>query len=143
MLEILNQCAIDQISNGATAAETAVTSSVLDMSGYDGVLFIASLATVVDTSVLGLTAYENTANSTSGGTAVTNGAATFTASGSSNTLLVVDVIRPKNRYLYCTLTRTTANATLNNIVAVRYRGHAAPVTQGATVLAAVTSTPEV
>jgi hypothetical protein len=144
--ELLNQSVITQVSNGSAAGQTAVNSSVLDMSGFDGVCFIALLGTVTDASVLQLSAYENTASSTSSPTpvAVTGGATSaFTASTSSNSVLITDVIRPSKRYVYCTLTRTAQNAVLNNIIAIQYRARAIPVSQPASVVGSATSTPEV
>src|SRR4051812_48853047 len=103
--EILKDCLITTVANSAAAATTAVNTSVLDMTGYDACCFICKLNTVVDASVLTLSAFGNTTSSTSGGTAITTGVAgPFTASTSSNTVLVVDVIRPNLRYLFATLT---------------------------------------
>lgn len=124
------QVKIDRVANAATAGTTAVTSSVLDMQGYEGVLFLAMTGVVTDTSVLTLTAYENTANSTSGGTAISGGATT-PVTGSSNNAdnkeFAVDIVRPTKRYVYATLTRTTANAVVNGIIAIRYKGRTQPV----------------
>jgi hypothetical protein len=89
------------------------------------------------------TAKENTTNSTSGWTAVSGGAtSSVTASTSSNTDFVVDVIRPKDRYVGVAFTRTTQNATVNAIYAVQYRTQSKPVTQPTTVIGSVISTPE-
>lgn len=121
--------------NGASAGTTAQTTSAIDMQGYDGVRFIADLGTVVDASVLTLTVYANDSNAASGGTAITNGAsASVTASTSSNTLMIVDVMQPSKRYVYATLTRTTQNATLNTIICELYRAKSAAITQDTTVL---------
>jgi hypothetical protein len=116
--------------------------------GYDGVVFVALLGDVTATSVLTLTAKENTASSTSSPTptAVTDGAtAAFTAGASDadNKLLVVDVIRCNKRYIFASLTRTVANAVVDGIVAIQYRARNAPITLDSSVLAAALSTPEV
>jgi hypothetical protein len=130
------QVKIDRVANAAAAAQTGVDTSVLDMTGYDGVLFLASLGDVSDTSVLTLTVKENTANSTSSPTptTITNGTASavagpFTAGASDydNKDIAVDVYRPTKRYVFATLTRTTANAVVNGIYAIRYRGRELPI----------------
>lgn len=122
---------IDRVANAAAAAQTAVTSSVIDMAGYDGVAFFALLGDVAATSVLTLTAKENTANSTTTPTptAITGGASTFTAAASDadNKVLGVDVVRPTKRYVFAVLTRTTADAVVDGILAVRYRGKSLPI----------------
>ena len=62
---------ITRVANSAAAATTEVLSSVLDMQGYDGVMFIALLGDITATSVLTLTAKGNSANSTSSPSPVT------------------------------------------------------------------------
>lgn len=142
---LLKDTLLSQVSNGATAGTSAVTTSAVDSSDYDAALFVASLGTVTSGCVLTLTVYENATNSNSGGTAVTSGSCTITDSGgaTSNTLLIVDVIRPSKRYLYATLTRTTDNAVVNNITCQQYRAKNLPVTQGSSVSASAVSSPEV
>lgn len=127
-----------RVANAAAAAQTEVLSSVLDMQGYDGVMFIALLGDVTATSVLTLTAKGNTASSTSSPTPVTQVAtAPFTAGASDadNKLLVVDVFNPALRYVFASLTRTTANAVVDGIVAIQYTAEQRPTVADATVLA--------
>ena len=147
-VSLLKDTLLSQVSNGATAGTSAVTTSVVDMGtspGFDAALFVASLGTVTSTCVLTLTVYENATNSNSGGSAVSSGSCTITDSGgaTSNTLLAVDVLRPTKRYLYATLTRTTANAVVNDITCQQYRAKSVPVTQGSTVSASAVSSSEV
>ena len=129
---------ITVVAAAATAATTAVTSSVLDMQGYDGVMFIALLGDVTDTSVLTLTAKGNTANSTSSPTPVTQKATdAFTAGASTadSKAIVVDVYDPALRYVFAELTRTTANAVVGGIIAIQYGAESRPTTQDASVIA--------
>lgn len=145
---LLKDCKITRVENAAAAGTSEIKTDVLDMTGYDGVLFIAILGDVTDTSVLTLTAKENTANSDSSPTptAVTDGATaahTATAADADNKMLVVDVVRPSKRYVFASLTRTTANAVVDAIIAIQYRARDLPVTQGSTVLASALSTPMV
>ena len=133
---LTENCAIDYIEAAATAGTSTLTTDVLDMQGYDGIVFIAILGDVTDTSVLLLSAYEHTANAASG-TAISGATAGATAGASNydSTLLVVDVQKPSKRYVYATLARGTANAVVNGVLAIRYKGsHSCPVTQGATVM---------
>ena len=142
--EFVKSTLVSVAANSAVAAQTALNTAVLDMDGFDAVTFICKLNTVTDTSILTLTAYENTTSSTSNATAVTGGASTaVTASTSSNTIIVVDVIRPKMRYCFASLTRTVANCVVDSIIALQYRAREVPVTQPAAVIAAQLSTPEV
>lgn len=143
---LLKDCKISRVENAAAAAQTELQTDVLDMSGFDAVCFIALLGDVTTGSVLTLTAKQNTANSVSSPTPtdVTDGDATFTAGASDadNKLLVVDVIRPAERYVFASLTRTTANAVVDGIIAIQYRTKDFPVTQPSSILASALSTPE-
>lgn len=137
-MSLLKNVKVAYVAGAAAAAQTEVLSSVLDMSGYDGVMFIALLGDVTATSVLTLTAKGNTASSTSSPTPVTQTAtAAFTAGASDadSTALVVDVYDPAMRYAFASLTRTTANAVVNGIVAIQYTAEYRPTTQDATVIA--------
>lgn len=129
---------ITVVAAAATAAQTAVTSDVLDMSGYDGVMFIALTGDVTATSVLTLTVKANSANSTSSPTPVTQKATdafTAGASDADSKALVVDVYRPTLRYVFAELTRTTANAVVGGIIAIQYSAANKPTTQAASVIA--------
>lgn len=133
---------ISRVANDAVAGTSDVTSSVLDMTGYDSVVFIALLGDVTSGSVITLTAKENTANSTSSPTptAITGGATgaiTAGAADTDNKLLVSDIMRPDMRYVFCVLSRTTQNAVVDGILAVQYNSKAVPVTQPSDIAASV------
>lgn len=137
-MSLLKNVKVTPVAAAAVAAQTEVLTSVLDMTGYDGVMFIALLGDVTATSVLTLTAKGNSASSTSSPTPVTQVAtAAFTAGASDadDKALVVDVYDPAMRYVFASLTRTTANAVVNGIVAIQYKAEFRPTTQAATVIA--------
>ena len=137
-MSLLKNVKVAYAAGAAAAAQTEVLSTVLDMTGYDGVMFIALLGDVTATSVLTLTAKGNTASSTSSPSPVTQKASTeFTAGASDadSTAIVVDVYDPAVRYMFASLTRTTANAVVNGIVAIQYKAEYRPTTQDATVIA--------
>ncbi len=136
---LLNDVVIDRVLIDTAAGQAATAGDILDMAGFEGVIFIAKLGDVTDTSVVTLTAQQNTANSSSG-MATLSGSATYTAGATNadNNLLVLDVYRPTERYVRPVLTSATANAVKNGIIAIRYGSRKLPATQGATVLASAT-----
>ncbi len=148
-INALTEFAFDYVLGAVAAGTTDQDSAVVDLSGWDGVLFVGMLGDVTSTSVLQLVTYGNTASSTSSPTpvAITGGATvayTASTSDADSTAMIVDVIRPSKRYAFARIKRGTANAVVNGILAIRYRGKTAPpITQGATILASITSTPEV
>ena len=126
------------VAASAVAAQTEVLSSVLDMQGYDGVMFIALTGDVTTACVLTLTAKGNSASSTSSPTPVTQKATTaFTADGTSadDKALIVDVYQPRLRYMFASLTRTAANAVVGGIIAIQYAAGNRPTSQAASVIA--------
>ena len=137
-MSLLKNVKVAYVAGSSAAATTEVLSTVLDMTGYDGVMFVALLGDVTATSVLTLTAKGNTANSTSSPTPVTQKAtAAFTAGATDadSAALIVDVYDPALRYIFASLTRTVANAVVNGIVAIQYKAEYRPTTQDATVIA--------
>lgn len=129
---------ITVVSPAAAAAQTAIDSSILDMSGYEGVMFVALLGDVTATSVLTLTAKGNSANHLTVPAPVTQGAtAAFTAGAADadSKALMVDVYKPALRYMFANLTRTTADAIVGGIIAIQYSSVNKPTTQDASVIA--------
>lgn len=138
MLSMLKDCKITRVENAAAAGTTDLDTDVLDMSGYDGVMFIAVLGDATSGSVLELQAFGNTASSTSSPTPVelTADDVTYTAGASDadNKLMIVDVIRPAYRYVFARLVIDTQNCAVDGIIAIQYRARSKPVVQGSTVL---------
>lgn len=137
-MSLLKNVKVTVVSGAAAAAQTAIDSSVLDMTGYDGVMFIALLGDVTTGCVLTLTAKGNTASSTSSPAPVTQKATdAFTADATSadDKALIVDVYDPQLRYVFANLTRTTANAVVGGIIAIQYKAEFRPTAQAASVIA--------
>ena len=136
---------IERVCNAAAAAQTELVNTTgIDMAGYDGCLFICPLGDVSDTCALTLTIKQDTVVSGGTPTAITGGATTlFTAGATSadNKELVVDVAGQAitKRYLYASLTRTTANAVVNGIYCIKYKAKNKAVTQPATVIASASA----
>jgi hypothetical protein len=132
-LNLLKDAKIIKVSNGATAGTSEVDGSAVDMSGFNSVCYIVDLGTVTDGSVLTLQIQDGPTSSPT--TNMTGASATFTASGSSNTTMIVDVQKVQQRYNRAKFTRTTDNAVVNTILAILYNANSKPVTLDASVLA--------
>jgi len=118
------------------ANNTDDNSDILDMSGYEGVVFICPITDSVDTGVAAMTVEQNTSNSDSGMAAISGGSATATSAANddlNNTLLVVDVYKPLERYVQAVLTSTTANIAFGNTIAIRYGARKGPITEDSSV----------
>ena len=136
---LLKNAKITRILVDTAAGIAATASDILDMTGFDSVLFIAKLGTVTATSVTTLTCQTNSVNSATGMAALTSAVTNTDAGGaSSNGLLTLDVVRPAQQFVRAVLTSATANAVKNGIIAIQYNAKDAPATQGATVLSSQT-----
>lgn len=138
MKNLLKGVKITVVEATAAAGTTDLTSDILDMSGYEGVMWIALTGDVTTGSVLTLTAKGNSANSVSSPTPITQKASdAFTADTTSadSKAIVVDVFRPTLRYQFAVLSRATANAVVGGIIAIQYGSRNKPTAQDATVIA--------
>ncbi len=137
--------AIDATAAGTTNIDSHL--KVVDMEGFDGVLFIASIGALTATQVTSLTAQGSTLSDGSDATDLKGTASGNMADADSNKLLILDLYQPQFRYISVTVKRATANAVINCVIAIQYQGRLAPITQPATVskskivVAAVAGTP--
>lgn len=139
-MNLLKRVKITRVLDSQVAGTTdTLSSSILDMAGFDGVLFLLLLGDVTTNAVLTFQAQQNTANSGTG-MATLAGTAAQSAAGASNQdnqVLALDVVKPTERYLRAQLVRATANAVVDGIIAIQYQGRLGPVTQSADVLSEV------
>ena len=122
----------------AAANNTDSNSDRLDMSGYEGVLFVGTITDSAATGVATLTVEANTIDSDTGMVAITGAAATKTCTVNddiNDTLLIVEVKNPLKRYVQGVRTSATANIAFGSLIAIRYGAKEKPVTADATVSA--------
>ena len=121
----------------AAAAQTTLTSDVIDMLGYDGVTFVVLLGDVAAGSVLALQAQQGDAADGSDAADIAGVVANFTAGAADadNNMLAVEVFRPTKRFVRVTLARGTANAVVDGILAIQSEPNEAPTAQHASLIA--------
>lgn len=136
MQNILKDCLIVKASNGASAGTSTVNSNIVDAKGYNAVCWLVDMGGNTTGAVITATAQDNTANSSTGMTAVGT-AATYTdvAGESANTLLITEVINSQKRYQRCQVTRATQNSVINTIIGIFFQTDTKPVTLDASVIA--------
>lgn len=137
-MNLLNNNSIREV--GAPIAlgnSTDDNSDRIDMQGYDGVCFIAPITDSVDTGVAALTIEQNTDDSDTGMAELTDASATATSAANddlNNQLLIVDVYRPRERYVQAVRTSATANIAFGTLIAILYNGSKSPIPAHSTVL---------
>jgi hypothetical protein len=134
MFSLVKNTSWTVVENAAAAGTTDLTTDTSDMQGFDSILYIVKLGDVTSGSVITLTAYSNPTDSASGGTSEKAGTQiTAGASDYDNKLLLLEVHRPSQRYMYAVLVIDTQNAVVDSIIAVRFNAKSVPITQGSTV----------
>ena len=123
-----------RVKNSVTAGTAEIDSTIIDMSGFDGVIFIALCNTIVDASVVTLKAQGNATNATSGMADIAGATTNFTSSSNSNVCVWIDVFRPQLEFVRAVMLRTTQNLTLDGILAIQYKGSKAPTIHDATTI---------
>lgn len=124
---------ISRVMDAQAAGATNVNSAVVDMQGYDGVMFLAAFGAIVSGAVTSIKAQQGQASNLSdaadlAGTSIT------VADTDDNKVAVLDIYRPQERYVRVAVLRATQNATVDGVIAIRYKGRKAPAVLDATVL---------
>ena len=116
----------------AAASSTDSNSSRFDLQNYDGVIFFTTITDSVATGVATLTIQTNSIDSDTGMTA---SAAVDTATCAVNDdingdLLMVELVKPLERYVQGVRVSATANIAFGEIHCLRYKGKKKlPITQ--------------
>lgn len=132
MQHLLKNVALEYVNDAITAAaNTDDDSAAVDTQGYEGVMFICPITDSVQGGVATMTVEQET---TSDGTFAALSGAVATATSASNDdlngkLLVVDVYKPRERYLRANLTSATQNIAYGATIAIKYGAHKMPITQ--------------
>lgn len=108
--------------------------SGVDMSGFEGVVFIAAFGTLTDGAVTTLKAQQDTVSNFATAADLA-GTAMSIADTSDNDLLVLDIYRPSERYVRPVITRATANAVIDGVIAIQYGARELPTTNDADTVA--------
>jgi hypothetical protein len=106
-------------------------STIIDMAGYEGCLFIFEFGTIIEAGVLKCNIYGNTTSAT-GGTKIDSSLShTVTAANAALTqsAIAIDVYQPDPtlyRYLEASIDPDDQNAVILGITAIRYNGKLKP-----------------
>lgn len=120
------------------ASNTDSNSDRIDMSNFEGVVFICPITDIANTAVATLSVEQNSADSDTGMTAVGGSTTSYTSAGDddvTNKLLVVSCHKPTQRYVQAVRTSATANVAFGNVTAILYGCRTLPVTAHSTIAA--------
>ena len=132
---LTNNCKITPVLGYFAAGTTKRTSTIIDMDGFDGVVFVAVLGTTIEAGTVDVFVEQNTANATSGmARLATTTAYTVPATPAALTSIAVDVLKPRERYLQANITPASQNAVICGMVAIQYKAHNCPITDPSTMV---------
>lgn len=121
----------------AAASNTDDDSAIFDSNGFESVLFVASITDSVSGGVATLTVEQNTANSASGMAALAGGSDALTSAANDDLngrVLMVEVHRPRERYLRVNRTSATQNIAFGDVIAIGIPARKQPVSHTGTVV---------
>lgn len=125
---------IRRVMNAVAAGTSDQNSSVVDMQGYESVLFLPLFGTLTATQVTKVKVQQGSA---ADGSDMADLAGTLSASladGDSNKIgRPTEVFRPTKRYVRLVIDRGTANAVIDGVIALLGRGGTLPPSLHTTV----------
>ena len=132
--QLFDQVSIDDLlTTAAGAAGTAdINSDEVDTQNWDGVMFIVKFGPIVSGAVTSIKAQQDTVTGMAGAADLA-GTGITVADTDDDKLKVLDIFKPRERFVRCVVDRATQNATVNSIVGIRYRGRKFPSTHAAEV----------
>lgn len=119
-------CKITLVKAAQAAATTTIDSDSVDMTGFEGVAFVGSVAAKATNNIA--TVGQSSDNSTFAALAA-GAAVSPTVNGNS---FVIDVAKPVDRYVRVSIARGTSTAT-GDVYAIQYGARKEPVTHGTTI----------
>jgi hypothetical protein len=126
---LLEEVKITKLNDATASGLTTINSAVVDMAGFDGVVFLTSSGTIAASGTATVKVQQDTAPGM-GSAADLLGTAQAFVDTDDNKSVAVDIKRPLERYLRLVIARATANSDWGPIWALQYRTRKLPVTQG-------------
>jgi hypothetical protein len=134
MMSFLKECKIVPVENSVAAGQATTVGEIVDTAGFQCACFIYKLGTVTDGAAITLKIYQGSDATVSDVAELAGASAAIaTASGDSEQRLVVDVIKPRERYLRPTIVTATQDVGIDDAICILYNPDVIPVTQPATV----------
>jgi len=140
-MNLLQNIKVTPLTRGDTglAATNVDATTLVDMSGWDGVLLVTSIVEVTagaSTTAVKLVPRHSATNASTAltdlGSTAQPGDATV-STGDVQKAIIADVYRPTKRYISASVDKAGAGTSaVGPVIAIQYRGRKAPVTQSST-----------
>ena len=133
MLALAKNTKITRVMNAKADGATAQDGTTVDMQNWEGVMFVALFGALTATQVTSIKAQQSTAKSS--GFSDLENTQVGPLDDDGNKALVLDVKNPRERYVRCVVSRATANAVIDGVVAIQYGPRKMPAAHDSTVAA--------
>lgn len=141
MFSIVKDAKITRVSNAVAAGTTTVNATGVDMAGFDAVAFVVALGTLTSTAETTVKLQQSDDDGSADAYSDLEGTSITVADDDDNQVFIAEVLRPTKRYVRCVVTRATANAVIDSIVAIQHAARDTPVTQPSTTTGEVHASP--
>jgi hypothetical protein len=112
---------------------TTIAGTNLDMSGFDGVMFVVGIHTLTD----GTPGVKASSGAASDGSDKQDLLGTLTAVGTADEVSILDLYRPADRYVTPQVVRGgSTGSIITGLIAIQYKAGFKPTTQDATTVSA-------
>lgn len=124
------ECKIVPIEDSVAAGKATTVGEIVDIKGFNSACFIYKLGAVTDGAAITLKVYESAAANMANAAELAGASAAIAVTASdSEKMLVVDILRPRKRYLRPTIVTATQNVEIDSAFAILYNPATKPVVQ--------------
>lgn len=118
----------------AAGTDDTLTSSAVDMQGFDTCWFLAAFGTLTASAVTSVKVQQSSDDGVADAYSDLEGTSVSIADSRDNDVVPVEITRPTKRYLKLVITRATANAVVDGVFALQGGAHSVPVTHDSTTV---------
>ena len=123
---------VTRVSNAVVAGTSDIESTAVDMKGFEAVQFVVAFGAITTGAVTSVKLQGSHDGSTWTSSDLT-GTGQTVADDADNKLFILDMAKPRFRYVRCVVDRGTQNAVVDSITAYQYQADKEPVTHDASV----------
>lgn len=123
---------VDGTNYTGSADTSDLTSEYVDTQGFEGCRFVVGFGALTSTAVTSIKVQQ--CDTSDGSYSDLTGTSITVADDDDNKIAIVDIYRPRERYLKLVTDRGTANAVVDFLVAELYGATAHPVSQSSSIV---------
>lgn len=120
-------------NTAGAAAATAINGAGLNMAGYDGVLVVVPVGTIVTAAVTSIKMQQSSDDAASDAYSDILGTSQTIADSDDDKMFYIDLKRPTKQYVRVVVSRATQNATIGGITYIQYRPRTKSPSHGSNV----------